>query len=149
MNTLSDCLSSMQTKMCMQAKCRACVRRCRSAFHGYVPSHGHNHWEQTDLRSQIFLFACPDNCLPKLALAHPPPTMASAGAGFDLVLTDLRMPDVSGFDLMHEVVHGEAFCDVPVVVMSGTDSQDAVLQVGAWVGGRSGRCQKVGRLVWR
>jgi CheY-like chemotaxis protein len=48
---------------------------------------------------------------------------------FDLVLTDLRMPEVSGFDLVHEVVHGEAFSGIPVVVMSSVDSQESVIQV--------------------
>ncbi|KAJ9516960.1 hypothetical protein QJQ45_027392, partial [Haematococcus lacustris] len=47
---------------------------------------------------------------------------------FDLVLTDLLMPEVSGFQLIHEVLHGTAFCDVPVVVMSSADSQASVLQ---------------------
>mmetsp|Transcript_28454 Transcript_28454/g.62608 ORF Transcript_28454/g.62608 Transcript_28454/m.62608 type:complete len:790 (+) Transcript_28454:109-2478(+) len=49
--------------------------------------------------------------------------------GFDLVLTDLILPEVSGFDLIHEVVHGNnSLHDVPVVVMSSQDSQESVLQ---------------------
>mmetsp|Transcript_33317 Transcript_33317/g.84420 ORF Transcript_33317/g.84420 Transcript_33317/m.84420 type:complete len:970 (-) Transcript_33317:1490-4399(-) len=49
-------------------------------------------------------------------------------APIDLVLTDVLMPEVSGFELIHEVVHGTAFSDLPVVVMSSQDSQESVLQ---------------------
>ena len=33
----------------------------------------------------------------------------------DLVLTDVLMPEVSGFELIHEVMHGDLFSDIPVV----------------------------------
>lgn len=53
----------------------------------------------------------------------------AAGSLPDLILTDLRMPEVSGFDLIGAV------SDVPIVVMSCHDSQDNVMQafeVGRW-----------------
>lgn len=31
----------------------------------------------------------------------------------DLILTDILMPEVTGFDLINEVVHGVSFCSVP------------------------------------
>src|SRR4051794_4565238 len=43
----------------------------------------------------------------------------------DLVLTDLRMPDVGGRDLLHELRHSRP--DVPVVIMTAYASvRDAV-----------------------
>lgn len=45
-----------------------------------------------------------------------------AGRGFDIVLTDLGLPEVSGLEMIHEIT------DVPVVVMSCQDSQASVLQ---------------------
>ncbi|EFJ40220.1 hypothetical protein VOLCADRAFT_69846, partial [Volvox carteri f. nagariensis] len=51
-----------------------------------------------------------------------------SGVKVDLILTDILMPEVTGFDLINEVVHGDTFCDVPVVVMSSQDSQENVLQ---------------------
>eukprot|EP00198_Chlamydomonas_reinhardtii_P012471 XP_001701808.1 response regulator of potential two component system [Chlamydomonas reinhardtii] len=72
------------------------------------------------------------------------------GDKVDLILTDILMPEVTGFDLINEVVHGETFADIPVVasgtflgfgrrtvrtvawsrcqVMSSQDSQESVLQ---------------------
>lgn len=49
---------------------------------------------------------------------------------FDLILTDVIMPEVSGFDLVKEVVHGRNrdWNAVPVVVMSAEDSQTTVLE---------------------
>ncbi|GLI67817.1 hypothetical protein VaNZ11_012097 [Volvox africanus] len=51
-----------------------------------------------------------------------------SGVKVDLILTDILMPEVTGFDLINEVVHGDTFCDVPVVIMSSQDSQESVLQ---------------------
>lgn len=31
----------------------------------------------------------------------------------DLILTDILMPEVTGFDLINEVVHGVSYCNVP------------------------------------
>ena len=55
---------------------------------------------------------------------------------FDLVLTDLKLPEVSGFDLIQQVVAGRnGIHNIPVVVMSSEDSRDSVMQVR-----RSGLC---------
>lgn len=53
-----------------------------------------------------------------------------SGRGFDLVLTDLILPEVSGFDLIQDVVTGRhGISNVPVVVMSSEDSRESVMQV--------------------
>lgn len=31
----------------------------------------------------------------------------------ELILTDILMPEVTGFDLINEVVHGVSYCNVP------------------------------------
>jgi CheY-like chemotaxis protein len=40
---------------------------------------------------------------------------------FDCVVLDLRLPDVSGFDLLAEVQQDEALRDVPIVVFTGKE----------------------------
>ena len=39
----------------------------------------------------------------------------------DIVLMDLRLPDMSGLELIKYIKANEAACEVPVVVMSGHD----------------------------
>lgn len=55
---------------------------------------------------------------------------SSNGTRFDLILTDIYMPGVSGYDIVRQVVHGydKESMNIPVVVMSAEDSQHSVLQ---------------------
>ncbi|MES1196836.1 MAG: response regulator, partial [Steroidobacter sp.] len=40
---------------------------------------------------------------------------------FDCVVLDLRLPDISGFDLLSEIQHDESLRDTPVVVFTGRE----------------------------
>lgn len=53
---------------------------------------------------------------------------------FDLVLLDLMMPEMNGYEVLAEMKDDPKLSEIPVVVMSATDSQDSVsqcLQLGA------------------
>ena len=50
-----------------------------------------------------------------------------AGGGFDAVLTDVRLPDLSGLDIVAILTEMDA--DVPVVVMTAYGSIDTALEV--------------------
>ncbi|KAK9806257.1 hypothetical protein WJX72_007465 [[Myrmecia] bisecta] len=50
------------------------------------------------------------------------------GSLIDVILTDLLMPEVSGMDLICEVVQGDRLRDVPVIVMSSESKQETVLK---------------------
>ena len=53
---------------------------------------------------------------------------------FDLVLLDLMMPEMNGYEVLAEMMDDPKLSEIPVVVMSATDSQDSVsqcLQLGA------------------
>jgi CheY-like chemotaxis protein len=74
-------------------------------------------------------------------LEHSDIEIVSAGTGaramelmrteiFDCVVLDLRLPDISGFDLLEEIRRDEALVDVPVIVFTGrelTADEDAHL----------------------
>ena len=47
---------------------------------------------------------------------------------FDLVLLDLMMPEMSGYEVLTEMMDDPKLSEIPVVVMSATDSQDSVSQ---------------------
>jgi DNA-binding NtrC family response regulator len=51
---------------------------------------------------------------------------AFAGGGFDAVLTDVRLPDLSGLDVVAILTEMDA--DVPVVVMTGYGTLDTALE---------------------
>ena len=51
-----------------------------------------------------------------LAWAEPP----------DLVLLDLRLPDMSGFDVCQELADEPATCGVPVIIVSGMEGPEIV-----------------------
>lgn len=53
-----------------------------------------------------------------LALA----ALASGACDFDLVLSDIRMPDMNGMDLAHEIQRG--WPDLPVLLMSGYEAPE-------------------------
>jgi len=53
---------------------------------------------------------------------------------FDLVLLDLMMPEMNGYEVLAAMKDDPKLREIPVVVMSATDSQDSVsqcLQLGA------------------
>lgn len=53
---------------------------------------------------------------------------------FDLVLTDILMPEVSGTDVLIRIAEEEKWKQIPVVMMSSTDTQETVMkcfQLGA------------------
>ena len=47
---------------------------------------------------------------------------------FDLVLLDLMMPEKNGYEVLNEMKDDPKLSEIPVVVMSATDSQDSVSQ---------------------
>ncbi|MEO1622456.1 MAG: response regulator [Cyanobacteria bacterium J06632_3] len=47
----------------------------------------------------------------------------------DLVLLDVRMPDISGFDLCQVLRNAPRWCDLPVLFMSGCADADTIQQV--------------------
>jgi CheY-like chemotaxis protein/HPt (histidine-containing phosphotransfer) domain-containing protein len=57
----------------------------------------------------------------------------SPGMPFDLVLTDFRMPEISGFDLAREMRAIEALKDVPIILHTSAG------EIGDWK-----RCQEIG-----
>jgi DNA-binding response OmpR family regulator len=52
----------------------------------------------------------------KLARENPP----------DLVLLDLRLPDIDGFHVCENLVDSPETCGVPVIIISGLDDPDVV-----------------------
>jgi len=44
----------------------------------------------------------------------------------DLVLLDLRLPDLDGFTVCEELVDSPETCDIPIIIVSGTDRPDVV-----------------------
>src|SRR5260370_1182644 len=65
-------------------------------------------------------------------LAHPDVEIATADSGrgaldklreqrFDCMVLDLRLPDISGFEVLEEIQKDEALADLPVVVFTGRD----------------------------
>jgi HAMP domain-containing protein/CheY-like chemotaxis protein/signal transduction histidine kinase len=74
-------------------------------------------------------------------LAHDDLEIAAAGTGrealekmrrdrFDCVVLDLRLPDISGFDLLTEVQHDPKLRDTPIVVFTGRElSEDELTEL--------------------
>ena len=53
---------------------------------------------------------------------------------FNLVLLDLNMPEMNGFEVLTLMQEDQRLLQIPVVVMSGNDSQDVIancLKMGA------------------
>ncbi len=52
----------------------------------------------------------------------------------DLILLDLLMPQVSGYDFIKQIKQSEEFADIPVIIVTAVtdgDSIDEVLKLGA------------------
>ena len=52
----------------------------------------------------------------------------------DLIILDLRMPDVSGFEMLAQLKYSALFLDIPVIILSSIDSSAErvrCLQAGA------------------
>jgi DNA-binding response OmpR family regulator len=43
-----------------------------------------------------------------------------------VVLLDLRLPDMDGFELCRELVDDEATCEIPVIILSGLEQPDII-----------------------
>lgn len=44
----------------------------------------------------------------------------------DLVLLDLRLPDLDGFTVCEQLVDAPDTCDIPIIIVSGSDRPDVV-----------------------
>lgn len=44
----------------------------------------------------------------------------------DLVLLDLRLPDIDGYSVCEELVDSPDTCDIPIIIVSGSDQEDVV-----------------------
>jgi CheY-like chemotaxis protein len=44
----------------------------------------------------------------------------------DLVLLDLGLPDVDGFELCQQLVDDETTCEIPIIILSGMENSDIV-----------------------
>lgn len=52
----------------------------------------------------------------------------SAARGIDVVLLDLEMPELDGFQTLHEIKTDEALAHVPVIVVSAVDDQSSLVR---------------------
>ena len=44
----------------------------------------------------------------------------------DLVLLDLRLPDIDGYDLCQQFVDDEETCEIPIIILSGMEQPDVL-----------------------
>lgn len=79
------------------------------------------------LQSQGFMTLEANNGQKALSLAHEERP--------HLILLDLRLPDMSGFDLCEKLADDPATCGIPVIVLSGMERPDIVRRA------RSAGCQ--------
>jgi len=50
--------------------------------------------------------------------------LAKLGLGIDLVLLDVVMPGLDGFEVCRRIRRDPAVCDIPVIVLTSMDSRD-------------------------
>ena len=60
--------------------------------------------------------------------ADGPSALALAAQGFDLILLDLIMPGMSGFEVLYRLKHNERVRHVPVIVISALDEIDSAVR---------------------
>ncbi len=53
----------------------------------------------------------------------------------DLIVLDLRLPDVDGFAVCKQLVDSPETCSIPVIILSGLDSPDIIRECRAAGGG--------------
>ncbi len=54
--------------------------------------------------------------------------LAKLQTGFDLVLLDVRLPDIDGFEIVFHIRANPAFSDIPVMMMTGHDDREALIK---------------------
>jgi DNA-binding response OmpR family regulator len=73
----------------------------------------------------------------KLALEHSGYLVCTAGNGIealdtlkskpvDLIVSDILMPEMSGFELLKRIRHTSAYADIPVILLTKKDSFDDI-----------------------
>jgi len=50
------------------------------------------------------------------------------GRTFDLILLDIMMPEMSGYQVLQKLKSGDVYGDIPVIVVSALDDMDSVVQ---------------------
>lgn len=86
-----------------------------------------------ELTSHHFATAAPHLQLHVVATSREALALISAGQAFDLVLADLRIPDMNAIELIREMQHHDI--DLPVVVITGKGDEStavAILRLGAY-----------------
>ncbi len=57
-----------------------------------------------------------------------PRSRNSARKKFDLILLDLMMPEISGYEVLHRLKEEPATRDIPVIMMSALDDLDSTIR---------------------
>ena len=78
---------------------------------------------EDNVAEQLSITACSSMTMSKSSTAGTGRTrsLRSASQAFDCIVLDLRLPDMSGFDLLERISHDPALADLPVVVFTGRE----------------------------